>query len=195
MDLDREAREGRPGDRLGMPPVEEKPEAVVPFRFGTVLLLAALLAISLYVLATLPRRPSAPHAPAPVAHHYANVREAGRAGALLLGWAPGFLPEGTTDIDELHDPVTREGWLAFTFPPANAARLVDRLMKVPAEKLARIHVRGPGTRWWPAALHGSVADSGWTVYRSPRSGRPVDPVEYVAIDPTLSHACLWRERR
>jgi hypothetical protein len=214
MDLDREAAEGRPGDRLGMPPVYPEPAgrrllgvSATFLGVGTaVLLVAFALALVLSLSGSRvdflraffrmgPRRVAEPASRTIVTNHYADVRAAGRAGALLDGWVPPFVPEGATDLYERHDPATGEGWLAFQFPPAQGRRMADRLHRV-GPAVAGI-VTGPNGDWWPSSLRGHIGtrkgQPAWEIYLTPRRSA-TGLAEYMAIDWESSRAFLWRER-
>lgn len=195
MDLDREAREGRPADRIGMPPGRAEQAPPRPFSPVTVFLLVALVACAILYLPRAWRHDEA--VPAPVTSRYADLRAAGHAGAMLAGWVPRFVPAGATDIHEVHDPVTRQSWLGFRFPAAEGGRMREQLSAVPAERAARVVVGGPVAAWWPAGLRGmspfAEPGSPWRLYLSPRRVAVTGFREYVAVDWESSVAYVWRE--
>jgi len=196
MDLDREAAEGRPGSRLGMPPAEPEAKDFTPLHPAAVVVLIAVVAGMIILLPH--HRASVPPAPE-VTNHWADVQEAGRAGALTDGWVPSFIPDGATDIWERHDPATKEGWITFEFPPAQGREMANRLQgKVPADRLDTLVVNGPNGDWWPASLRGRIAHDRhgplWEVCLTGRHAIDAGLTEYLAIDWKSSRACLWRER-
>jgi hypothetical protein len=197
MDLDREAREGRPADRIGMPPADPGSAPVRPFSPVTVFALVALVTCAILYLPRL--RPRREASPAPVTSRYADLRAAGHAGAILAGWVPRFVPAGATDIHEVHDPVTSRSWLGFRFPSAEGGRMTDQLTAVPAERAGKVRVSGPDAAWWPPELRGTAGVAGlgtaMGLYLSPRRVAATGFREYVAVDWRSCRAFVWRESR
>ncbi|MEK7476303.1 MAG: hypothetical protein AAB152_11820 [Candidatus Coatesbacteria bacterium] len=199
LDLDREARDGVPGTRLGMPPEEPETVRFTPLHPAAVLALVAVVA-GMIILLPHHQRPSPPANPE-VTRHYADMRAAGHAGALAAGWVPSFVPAGATDIYERHNDSTSEGWLAFRFPPDEGPRMTDRfhLWKLSEGRLEILSVLGPPDAWWPDKLRGRIAVDArlppWEIYYTGRcaTGKPIR--ERIAVDWKNSRAYLWREAR
>ena len=210
MDLDREARDGIPGDRLGMPAAEPiRPQSRfrrwlddLAYLSLVILTLLVIVGIALHFFVARWKGLDRYNLPQPglsETHHYADVRAAGRSGALTEGWVPSFIPDGATDIDERHHNSTGEGWVVFRFPSSQGRWMTDRLTRVPPDKLFWLVVGGPNEAWWPDSLQGRVAlrktGTTWEIFRTSRHKTGTQLSEYVAIDWKGSRACLWRESR
>lgn len=82
---------------------------------------------------------------------FATRAEAEQSGALREGWFPSFIPEGASNLRELHDPLTTRTWGSFAL--ASPGWAPPRGVQADETGL-----RGPYTRikWWPKDAEGKV---------------------------------------
>jgi hypothetical protein len=128
---------------------------------------------------------------------FRDTAEARTAGALATGWLPPFLPEGATEIWEIHRIDSNEWWGSFGFAAADAGSLSRALTLLsPEEKLDHSNVRRPGGRaQWPEELTGHLSvspmtKSGFQVFRhvDERAG-----VLNIAVSWKARRAYFWRQ--
>lgn len=87
---------------------------------------------------------------------YPSYRSAVRAGSIERGWLPHFLPPSATDIREVHDLDTNEGWTTFSFDESGRRQLEGNLLRVGGAP-EWPGVRRPDTwwrrfSWWPSVF-------------------------------------------
>ena len=100
---------------------------------------------------------------------YASLADADRDGAITRGWIPGFLPESSRDIHEVHDLSPSTVWCAFQFDPRDDQKLRKNLKAAGAIFPRQIHIPSAGVRSWPRVLKGDlrpdeIRKAGYTLY-------------------------------
>jgi hypothetical protein len=68
-----------------------------------------------------------------VEESYSTYSEAQRAGAVVRGWIPSFVPASARDLEDSHDLDTSRQTLRFTIPTSAAADMVSGLRALSAE--------------------------------------------------------------
>ena len=102
---------------------------------------------------------------------YSSLTEAKKDGAIDRGWIPGFMPESSHNIHELHDLSPSTQWCAFEFSPGDSPSL-RKVLKSDGTLFSSVRrVPDPGKPWWPAALMGDlnavkIRESGLDLYLS-----------------------------
>jgi hypothetical protein len=125
-----------------------------------------------------------------VESHYNNVATARSAGAFDRGWLPEFIPDGATDISELHDVATNLTWACFSNPDG-PGELRARLEKQGVTRVPGPVGAGPRTLlrsppWWPASMAAPDVEA-YQVVEDQRF------VLVVGIDRVTTRACFHRK--
>jgi hypothetical protein len=100
---------------------------------------------------------------------YRSLAEADKDGAITRGRLPGFLPESSTDIHEIHALSPSTEWCAFRFLPSDSEALRKRLDRAQTLPPPVKTVPSPGVSWWPDVLTGNldekkISDAGFNLY-------------------------------
>ena len=101
--------------------------------------------------------------------YYASLSDAVEAGAITRGWVPGFLPESSHAIHEVHNPASPRTWCAFAFSPGDSKRFLQKVREVATLPASVSKIEDPGKAWWPVVLKGdidlsSIRTQGLTLY-------------------------------
>lgn len=189
MDLDREAREGLPGDRLGMRPVDHEPSR----RSRAIIISALVLIVSLGLLIHTFRKV----APVPSARvaasesRWPDLKTAIAAGAVADGWVPAFVPASAEDLRVWRDAPDGRGWLRFNLSKPELDRLAARFGHIRPQNLGP----GPAIGWWPPELRGTFLvggpHSGWVIAWTGRSDNRGGEVN-LALDFNRGYGYVWR---
>lgn len=114
------------------------------------------------------------------------------AGALEAGWLPAFVPEGASELRELHDPTTTRTWGRFALRAPGWLPAASPGFSGSVE----LSLRGPPVpvAWWPREAEGKVsslqlAQKGWRVTLVDEARGPV----VVAV--RANDALFWRLAR
>lgn len=121
---------------------------------------------------------------------YGSFGEAVEAGAVERGWIPDFLPSSSTQIRDVHDLDTNEGWLRFEYASEDREALVGRLIPASTSELTAAPLRDPRVDWWDheRLLALAEGEAGASVYRSVESNR------LVLLLPTHGEGYVWLYR-
>jgi hypothetical protein len=125
---------------------------------------------------------------------YSTVADAEHNGAFERGWLPHVMPRSATNIRELHDVDTNEGWGTFSVRISDSPGFAgDTSGCRPVS--SPITVRGAGVAWWPEYLSGGINQAdlrrhGLEVVEC-RGGRVV---MYVAINRKTGTGYFWHTR-
>jgi len=189
LDLDREAREGLPGDRLGMRPVAH--EASRRSRAIIIYVLVFLASIG-YLLHAMRRNAVAPAARMVASEsRWPDLKAAVAASAVADGWVPAFVPETATDLRVWRDAPDGRGWLRFTLAKPEMDRLASRFEHIQPQNLGQ----GPAIGWWPPELRGTYLvggrHSGWVIAWTGRSDNRGGEVN-LALDFLHGYGYIWR---
>ncbi len=115
---------------------------------------------------------------------YATLFEAVSEGAVERGWVPAWLPEGATDLKEIHDLDSGESALAFTlpdgsdWPPHNQCHPEESAGVTPS----RFH-----PAWWPTASELEASYSFSSCF-----GERTENLVFVGVHHSGKRALHWR---
>jgi hypothetical protein len=123
---------------------------------------------------------------------YQTRAEAEKSGAIARGLVPSAIPEGATEIREMHNVDTNQAWGKFLFPASKAESLRAALNEVDVSSLAGQEVRSPNVNWWPSVLSGRLSDqglraAGFKFYKVQQNGSVL-----FAVDWGKNEAFFWR---
>ena len=121
--------------------------------------------------------------------HYANAAAARQDGAFARGWLPDIVPDGATDIWELHNVASNRTWACFGIPRGPTTTRV-LLEKAGAQRVARpIGTPPPGLlgppKWWAA----SMAQPQIEAYELKENS---GSVLHIGIDAAAARVCFQR---
>ena len=119
---------------------------------------------------------------------YPSLADADKDGAITRGWIPGFLPNTSHAIHEVHEISPSTEWCAFDFLPTDSQGLRKALTSVDAAGPRVRRVPNPDVSWWPAMLNGNldvekIRKAGFELYVVERPATSVSTDELlIAID-------------
>jgi hypothetical protein len=87
---------------------------------------------------------------------YPSLADAIKAGEVIRGWIPDYLPRSSHAIRIIYDPSSPRTWCAFEFSPADSQGLKENLVSVSALPKRVKRVDDPDVSWWPSFLKGDV---------------------------------------
>jgi hypothetical protein len=85
---------------------------------------------------------------------YPSLADAIKAGEVMRGWIPDYLPKSSHAIRIIYDPSSPRTWCAFQFSPADSQGLKKNLAGIETLPQKVKHMEGPGVSWWPSFLKG-----------------------------------------
>ena len=115
---------------------------------------------------------------------YSSLAEAKEAGAVSRGWIPGWLPQATTKIREVHNLDTNQSMVRFELSQGTCLEVPKSCKPVNPDHAPQPPFRRP---WWP----GDVPSTGPTSsqYTFFACGD-----EYVAYSSVSGHGFVWRAK-
>jgi hypothetical protein len=87
---------------------------------------------------------------------YPSLADAKKSGAINRGWIPGYLPESSRDIHEVHRIEHARTWCTFEFLSSDSNGLRTKLKPVTTLPSSLTSIENPRVSWWPAVLLGDV---------------------------------------
>lgn len=133
-------------------------------------------------------------------HEYSStsLEDAARAGEIVRGWLPDFLPKSSKQIQLAYAAESPRTWCTFEFSSADSRAFRKHIVPVDRLPAELRHISGPSTSWWPDFLTGKpdekqIRNRGFCLYlfQEPDVGASKDLVLF-AVDWSKGEAFFYR---